>query len=215
MIEFINNWSKRFAKIWLIGFIAILAFLYVDSTQDSQKKYTWSSPLFADINLLLPFSLQKALNPRRDKSLYNLACTTTTKFPFERFVVGYRHYETIYPLVLFDDTKDKYKYIGCKSGMKQDALGILFALLLPFIGLNYVLPWLTRTLSSAGKSYKSGVKVAKINTEKNYLKAYKEVESDKIKSPELWAKAFAISEGNKVKQKSIYVELRTKQLDEM
>lgn len=59
------------------------------------------------------------------------------------------------------------------------------------------------------------VKVAKINTEKNYLKAYKEVESDKIKSPELWAKAFAISEGNKVKQKSIYVELRTKQLDEM
>ena len=55
----------------------------------------------------------------------------------------------------------------------------------------------------------------KINTEKNYLKAYKEVESDKIKSPELWAKAFAASEGNKVKQKSIYVELRTKQLDEM
>ena len=86
---------------------------------------------------------------------------------------------------------------------------------MPFIGLNNVLPWLTRTLSSAGKSYKSGAKAAKINTEKNYLKAYKEVESDKIQSPELWAKAFAVSEGNKVKQKSLYVELRTKQLDEM
>ena len=213
MIEFINNWSKRFAKIWLIGFIAILSFWYFDSAQDTQKKYTWSSPLFADINLLLPFSLQKALNPRRDKSLYNLACTTTTKFPFERFVVGYRHYKSN-GLSLFDDDYG-YIYVGCESGRKQNALGILFTLLLPFIGLNYVLPWLTRTLSSAGKSYKSGVKVAKINTEKNYLKAYKEVESDKIKSPELWAKAFAISEGNKVKQKSIYVELRTKQLDEM
>ena len=181
-----------------------------------KKKYTWSSPLFADINLLLPFSIQKALNPRRDKSLYNLACTTTTKFPFERSVVGYRKYKNTTEFNAYlEDQKLTYEYVGCMSGDKQNALVILLVLLLPFIGLNYVLPWLTRMLSSAGKSYKSGAKEAKISTEKNYLKAYKEVESDKIQSPELWAKAFAVSEGDKVKQKSLYVELRTKQLDEM
>ena len=210
MIEFINNWSKRFAKIWLIGFIAILSFLYVDSAQDSQSKHSWP-PVFTDINLLLPFALQKTLNNK-----YNTGCVTVTKFPFERFVVGYRKYKNTTKFNAYlENQKITYEYIGCFSGKKQNALVILLVLLLPFIGLNYVLPWLARTLSSAGKSYKSGVKVAKINTEKNYLKAYKEVESDKIKSPELWAKAFAISEGNKVKQKSIYVELRTKQLDEM
>jgi len=205
MVDFITRWSKRFAKIWLIGFIAIMAFLYVDSAQDTQSKRTWS-PVFTDINLLLPFAFQKTLSNK-----YNNGCVMVTKFPFERFVIGYRHYE-FNSKNLLDNTK---RFIGCKSGNKENALGLLFSLLLPFIGLNYVLPWLTRMLSSVGKSYTSVTKEAKINTEKNYLKAYKEVESDKIKSPELWAKAFAITEGNKVKQKSLYVELRTKQLDEM
>ena len=50
-------------------------------------------------------------------------------------------------------------------------------------------------------------------SEDNYLQAYKEIEGDDIQRPELWAKAFALSEGDKDKQKSIYVELRTRQLD--
>ena len=214
MVDFITRWSKRFAKIWLIVFIAIIAFWYNHSAQDTERKYTgWTNPTFADVNLLLPFSLQKILNPRRDNSLRNLACTTTTKLFSERFVIGYRLYKSN-GLSLLDDDYG-YIYIRCEPGNSETALWILFTLLWPFIGLNNIIPWLTRVLTGAGKSYKSGAKEAKINTEKNYLKAYKEVESDKIKSPELWAKAFAITEGNKVKQKSLYVELRTKQLDEM
>jgi hypothetical protein len=46
----------------------------------------------------------------------------------------------------------------------------------------------------------------------SYLQAFKEVENNDIQSQELWAKAFAKSDGNVEKQKSIYVELRTKQL---
>ena len=211
MVDFITRWSKRFAKIWFIGFIIFVAFLYNDSVQDSKKHFR--SPLFADINLLLPFPLQKVLNPLRDQSTYISACTTVKKSPFERFIVGYRHYQGNGLYVFDDDYKEIYK--GCRSGNYAVALGILFTLLWPFIGLNNIVPWLTRVLTGAGKSYKSVTKEAKINTEKNYLKAYKEVESDKIKSPELWAKAFAITEGNKVKQKSLYVELRTKQLNEI
>ena len=46
----------------------------------------------------------------------------------------------------------------------------------------------------------------------SYLQAFKELENNDIQSQELWAKAFAKSEGSVEKQKSIYVELRTKQL---
>ena len=210
MVDFISRWSKVLAKIWFIGFIVFVAFHYNDSAQDT-RKYS-SSPLYADLNLLLPFSVQKMINPRRDQSSYINACTTVKKSPFERFVIGYRHYEGN-GLYVFDDG---YKLIfkGCKSGNYDLALAILFTLIWPFIALNNFVPWLTRVLKGAGKSYKSSAKKAKVNTEKNYLIAYKEVESGKIKSPELWAKAYAATEGDEVKQKALYVELRTKQLDD-
>ena len=46
----------------------------------------------------------------------------------------------------------------------------------------------------------------------SYLQAFKELKNNDIQSQELWAKVFAKSEGSAEKQKSIYVELRTKQL---
>ena len=211
MVDFINRWSKRFGKIWLIGVIGFIAFLYNDSVNESPRKYTMS-PVYSTINLFLPFSLQKSLSPPMGGSTYIGACKVKTKFPFERFVIGYRHYKGN-GLYWFDDDYSLV-YETCKTGDKRVALGILSFIFLPFIGLNYVLPWISRLLVGAGKSYKLVTKEAKVNTEKNYLKAYKEVESGKIKSPELWAKAFAETEGDEVKQKALYVELRTKQLDE-
>ena len=44
------------------------------------------------------------------------------------------------------------------------------------------------------------------------VEAYSEVEENNIQNKELWAKAFAQCGGDKEKQKSIYVELRTKEL---
>jgi hypothetical protein len=212
MVEFINRWSKVFAKIWFFGFIVFVAFHYNDSAQDTRKHF--SSPLYADLNLLLPFSVQKMINPQRDVSInISSACTTVKKSPFERFVIGYRQYKGNGFFHFEEDYKEIYQ--GCMSGNYPVALGILFTLIWPFIALNNFLPWLTRVLTGAGKSYKSSAKKAKVNTEKNYLIAYKEVESGKIKSPELWAKAFAETEGDEVKQKALYVELRTKQLDEL
>lgn len=48
----------------------------------------------------------------------------------------------------------------------------------------------------------------------SYYYAYKEVESGKHKSASLWAKAFALSDGDLEKQKAIYVKLRAKEIDE-
>jgi hypothetical protein len=210
MVDFISRWSKTIAKIWLIGFITFIAFQYNDSAKDT-RKYT-TSPVYADLNLLLPFSVQKMINPLRDQSSYINACTTVKKSPFLRNVVGYRQYKGNGLYVFDEDYKEIYQ--GCRSGNYDLALAVLFSLILPFIALNNFLPWLTSALSGAGKSYKSSAKKAKVNTEKNYLIAYKEVESGKIKSPELWAKAYAATEGDEVKQKALYVELRTKQLDD-
>jgi len=52
----------------------------------------------------------------------------------------------------------------------------------------------------------------KVFNDKQYLEAYSEVEENNIQNKELWAKAFAQCGGDKEKQKSIYVELRTKEL---
>ena len=155
--------------------------------------------------LSMPFSLQKSLDNH-----YKTGCVLKSDFLFERSIVGHHKYE--YNGWVFDNPP---KYLGCYSGSRGGAIGILVNYLIFFIGLNYIVPWIARMFSSAGKIYKSSAKEAKVNTEKNYLIAYKEVESGKLKSPELWAKAFAETEGDEVKQKALYVELRTKQLDEM
>jgi hypothetical protein len=204
MVDFISKWSKVFAKIWLVGYIVFFAILYANSAQDNNIK-SWNTPTFATINLLMPFSLQKSLDNH-----YKTGCVLKSDFLFERSIVGHHKYE--YNGWVFDNPP---KYLGCYSGSRGGAIGILVNYLIFFIGLNYIVPWIARMFSSAGKIYKSSAKEAKVNTEKNYLIAYKEVESGKLKSPELWAKAFAETEGDEVKQKALYVELRTKQLDEM
>ena len=62
------------------------------------------------------------------------------------------------------------------------------------------------------KKIKNKSKNLKIFTDKKYLVAFSEVEENNIQNKELWAKAFAQCGGDKEKQKSIYVELRTKEL---
>jgi len=52
----------------------------------------------------------------------------------------------------------------------------------------------------------------KVFSDKKYLEAFSEIEEDNIQNKELWAKAFAQCGGDIEKQKSIYVELRTKEL---
>ncbi|MDA9766949.1 hypothetical protein N9B76_00890 [Candidatus Thioglobus sp.] len=48
---------------------------------------------------------------------------------------------------------------------------------------------------------------------KEYLKAFSEVEENNIQNKELWANAFAQCDGDKEKQKSIYVKLRARELN--
>ena len=50
---------KRLAKLWIVLFIGFLAFVYVD---DASSERQVNSRAFADINLLLPYSVQEAFN---------------------------------------------------------------------------------------------------------------------------------------------------------
>ena len=52
----------------------------------------------------------------------------------------------------------------------------------------------------------------KVFEDERYSQALSEVEENNIQNKELWAKAFAKCGGDKEKQKSIYVELRRKEL---
>lgn len=49
--------------------------------------------------------------------------------------------------------------------------------------------------------------------ENKYQMAFQEVEENRIQNQELWAEAFAKCDGDREKQKSIYVKLRTKELN--
>ena len=53
-----------------------------------------------------------------------------------------------------------------------------------------------------------------LNDDDNYIVAYNEVETMNIESESLWIKAYALAEGDEVKQKAIYVKLRAKEIDE-
>ena len=77
MVDFISRWSKTIAKIWLIGFLVITSILYLESINDSKTKYRWGTPVFADVNLFLPYSIQKSLNTK-----YIPGCITSTDFLF-------------------------------------------------------------------------------------------------------------------------------------
>jgi hypothetical protein len=61
-------------------------------------------------------------------------------------------------------------------------------------------------------STESVIKNLRLFKEKKYQMAFSEVEENNIQNKELWAKAFAQCDGDIEKQKSIYVELRTKEL---
>ena len=68
------------------------------------------------------------------------------------------------------------------------------------------------TIAKIIESVKKDTTNMKVFSEKKYLEAFSEVEENNIQNKELWAKAFAQCGGDKEKQKSIYVELRTKEL---
>jgi hypothetical protein len=105
---------------------------------------------------------------------------------------------------------------GCDSSKDApEAKLVIYSILLaPPAGL-YALFSLFAYFSRKRSDYKEGEKILNTISEYNYLEAYKEIESNNIQSSELWAKAFALSEGDEAKQQSIYVELRARQLGGM
>jgi len=86
-------------------------------------------------------------------------------------------------------------------------MGILASVII-YIGV-YIL---FEIISKIIESVKKDTGKMKVFSDKQYLEAYSEVEENNIQNKELWAKAFAQCGGDKEKQKSIYVELRTKEL---
>jgi len=101
---------------------------------------------------------------------------------------------------------------GCYYGSRRHSKDWIAALILPPIGLLTASLLITFFSRRVGE-YREGKKVVDLISEYNYLEAYKEIENNDIQSPELWAKAFALSSGSEDKQQSIYVELRARQLD--
>jgi hypothetical protein len=103
---------------------------------------------------------------------------------------------------------------GCYYGSRRNSQDWVVALILPPIGLltaSLLVAFFSRRMGE----YRVGKKAVDLISEYNYLEAYKEIESNNIQSSELWAKAFALSEGDEAKQQSIYVELRARQLGGM
>jgi len=87
----------------------------------------------------------------------------------------------------------------------------MFFILAPFI---FIVPALIsfKIISMIIEAVKKDTKNLKVFNDKKYLEAFSEVEENNIQNKELWAKAFAQCDGDIEKQKSIYVELRTKEL---
>ena len=77
-----------------------------------------------------------------------------------------------------------------------------------YIGVYIIFEVISKLIQSVKKDRKN----LKVFSDKQYLEAYSEVEENNIQNKELWAKAFAQCGGDKEKQKSIYVELRTQEL---
>ena len=106
--------------------------------------------------------------------------------------------------------KDDY---GCYYANRRKSEKWVILLILPPLGLltaSLLITFFSRRMGE----YRVGKKAVDLISEYNYLEAYKEIEGDDIQSPELWAKAFALSAGDEAKQESIYVELRARQLDD-
>ena len=96
----------------------------------------------------------------------------------------------------------------CDNPWDDDfGLGILLC-----IGIYIGVYILFEIISKIIESVKKDTGKMKVFSDKQYLEAYSEVEENNIQNKELWAKAFAQCGGDKEKQKSIYVKLRTKEL---
>ena len=80
------------------------------------------------------------------------------------------------------------------------------------VGVPFGVYIIFEVISKLMQSVKKDRKNLKVFSEKKYLEAFSEVEENNIQNKELWAKAFAQCDGDIEKQKSIYVELRTKEL---
>jgi hypothetical protein len=99
---------------------------------------------------------------------------------------------------------DHYSYQGSSGFDLGDWFGV---------GLWVLIVLVTYSLAGfLSKAIRTKLKTNAKLANASYLQAFNEVENNDIQSQELWAKAFAKSEGNTEKQKSIYVELRTKQI---
>ena len=95
----------------------------------------------------------------------------------------------------------------CDNPWENFGLSVLF-----FIGIYIGVYILFEIISKIIESVKKDTGKMKVFNDKKYLEAFSEVEENNIQNKELWAKAFAQCGGDKEKQKSIYVELRTKEL---
>lgn len=195
LIETIQSWFKSLSIVWIFGFVAFLLLIVYPSAKDRNSINSED----VAIHLLLPFKAQVALYNLYDR---DDACYAYTD------LFGYNNRK-----VLGKTGKSVFNTTECIKGDERIAKTILFVLVFGFALLRWIIPWILSTIGAKYLQYKSGKRAVDLISEDNYLQAYKEIESGEIQSPELWAKAFALSEGSEDKQKSIYVELRTRQLD--
>lgn len=201
LLESGQKWSKAFVKVWIIGFIALLLFLVYPVNKDSSY-----SRADISIHLLLPYKLQRLLYNLYDR---DDACHFETEFlGFNRTVIGKMKSTSPINLSLYGDTSKE-----CKTDKRDETYALLGILIFGVVLFGSIIPWILSSIHRKYGLYKSGKRAVDLISEHNYLQAYREVESDNIQSPELWAKAFALSEGDVDKQGSIYVELRARQLD--
>ena len=97
---------------------------------------------------------------------------------------------------------------GCSYNLQENFGHVVILCIGIYIGVFILFEIISKIIESVKKDSKK----MKIFSDKKYLEAFSEVEENNIQSKELWAKAFAQCGGDKEKQKSIYVELRTKEL---
>ena len=102
-----------------------------------------------------------------------------------------------------------FTFVLGANDLNNTGFGVLISIVIIYL-VAYRL--YDKPLTKMIKAVKKDTSKMKVFSDKSYLAAYSEVEENNIQNKELWAKAFAQCGGDKEKQKSIYVELRTKEL---
>jgi len=202
IVEYLNKFSKNASFLWL-GFIALVII------------FDYRSNTMLVANTILPVKIQQGLIKFHE--IEDEVCLYKSSFPINREIYGekVKSYSEKYGSNFFNDYEynpSDYKH-HCSKASKEKSLEFYFILLAPFIILQFIVPYLFTRIKKFGDDYKTGKKTLEKLSEHSYLQAYNEVQSNNIKSRTLWAKAYALSNGDKEKQKSIYVDLRAKQLD--